>query len=75
MYFCQYLYFLDKGFNFQPDISNGFQDILIMSKNLNNIVILNICGVDYCRIFNGISKSEAINLLKNVELNNKNGTL
>ena len=46
-----------------------------MSINLNNIVILNICGVDYCRIFNGISKSEAINLLKNVELNNKNGTL
>ena len=43
--------------------------------NLNNIAILNINGADYCCIVNGISKNEAIYLLKNVDLTEKSGTL
>ena len=39
-----------------------------MSVNLNNIAILNIYGVDYGCIINGTEKSEAINLLKNIDL-------
>ena len=34
----------------------------MMSMKLNDIDILNIHGVDYCCIVNGISKSEVINL-------------
>ena len=30
----------------------------MMSKNLNNIAILNIHSADYCCIFSGISKKE-----------------
>ena len=59
---CQYWYFLEKGFKFQPDICNGCNDVLMMSVNLSHITILNIHGADYCCIINGISKSDAINL-------------
>ena len=43
-------------------------DVLSMSINLNNIAILNIQGIDYCCIINGIGKSGAVNLLQNADL-------
>ena len=43
--------------------------------NLSNIAILNIQGIDYRCIIRGISKNEAINLLQNVDLTEKIGTL
>ena len=39
---CHYWHFLDKGFKFQPYVYNECHDVLVMSKNLNNIAILNI---------------------------------
>ena len=39
--------------------------------NLSNIAILNIKSPDYCRIINGISKNEAINLMQNAGLTKK----
>ena len=42
---------------------------------LSDIAILNIKGADYCCIISGISKSEAINLMQNIDLTKKNGTL
>ena len=72
---CHYWFVLDKGFKFQPKVSNGCHDILIMSMNLSYITILNIHGVDFPCIINGVSKSEAICLLKNANLNEKSGTL
>ena len=70
-----YFYFLDKEFKFQPDLRNGCHDVLVMSMNLNNIAILNICGVDYRCIINGITKSEVVNLLQNAYLSKKIGSL
>ena len=61
-----YWYFINKGFKFQPDACNGYQDALLMYMNLNDIAIfndiaiLNVRGIDYCYIINGISKSEAM---------------
>ena len=49
---CHYWYFLDKGFKLQPDICNGYYDVLTMSIKLTNITILNIRGLDYCCIIN-----------------------
>ena len=43
--------------------------------NLSDIAISNIKGYDYCCIFRGISKSEVIKLLKNIDLTEKSGTL
>ena len=56
---CHYWYFLDKRFRFQPVVYNGCHDVLMMSMEINNIVILNIHGIDYLCIICGISKNEA----------------
>ena len=42
-----------------------------MSRNLCDIANLNIKGADYCCIISGISKSEAINLMQNIDLTEK----
>ena len=65
---CQYWYFLNKGIKLQPYVCNRCHDVLMMSMNLSNIAVLNINNVDYCCIINGISKIEAINLLKYADL-------
>ena len=43
--------------------------------NLSDIAILNIKGSNYCCIISGIGKSEVINLMRNIDLNEKSGTL
>ena len=43
--------------------------------NPSNVDILNICHVDYHCIIDGISKGEAVNLLENVDLSEKIGSL
>ena len=57
-------HFLDKWFKFQLYVCNGCHDVSLISMNPSNILTLNICGVDYCFIINGISKSDALNLLQ-----------
>ena len=53
----------------QPNVCNGCHDVSMMSINLNDLDILRICRVDYCCNINGISKSEALNLLQIDEFN------
>ena len=43
--------------------------------NLSDIAISNIEDSDYRCVISGISKSEAINLMQNIDLNEKRGTL
>ena len=40
----------------------------MISVDINSVTFLNIHGADYCCIINEISKSEAINPLKNADL-------
>ena len=47
----------------------------MMSMNLSNIVILNIKGSNYHCAISGISKREAIKLLRNIDMTEKSGTL
>ena len=68
---CRYWYFLDEGFNFQPYVCNGCYYVLMFFINLSNIAILNIHCVDNCLIISGITKSEAINLIQNIDLSEK----
>ena len=42
-----------------------------MSMNLRNVAILKIKNVDYRCIITEISKSEAINLIQNIDLTGK----
>ena len=62
-YPCHYWYILDKVFKFQLNVCNVCHDVLMMSMNISDISILNIHGESYCSVINGISKSEAINLV------------
>ena len=39
---CHYWYFLNKGFKFQPNVSNKCYDLFMMCMNFSNIVILHI---------------------------------
>ena len=68
---CHYWYFLNKGSKFQPNACNRCHDLLMMSMNLSDIAILNIKGADYRCITSEINKSEAINLMQNIDLTKK----
>ena len=68
---CHYWYFLYKGFKFQTYVCNRCHDLLTMSTNLSDNAILNIKNTDYCCIISSTSKSEAINLLQNINLTDK----
>ena len=52
--------FLDKGFKSQSSSCNSCHNVLIMSIDINDTVILNLLSVDFSCSFVGISKSEAI---------------
>ena len=47
----------------------------MMSMHLRDIAILNIKGADYRCILSRISKSEAINLMLNIDLTEEGGIL
>ena len=70
-----YLYFLDKGFKFQPYVCNSYHDLLMMFMNLSKIAILSIKDGDYHCIISRISKSDVIKLLQNIDLTEKSGVL
>ena len=72
---CHYWYFLNKGFKFQPFVSNRFHDLLMMCMNLSDIAILNIKKADYCCIISRIIKSETINLMQYINVNEKSRAL
>ena len=66
--FATIWYFLNYSFKFQLNVCNRCYDLLMMSINLSDIVILNIKGSDYRCIISLISKNEAINLMQNADL-------
>ena len=68
---CHCWYFFHKVFKFQPDVCKECHDVLLMSLNLDGIAILNIYCADYHCTIRRISKSEAINLMQNIDLAGK----
>ena len=72
---CHHWYFFYKELKSQPDVCNRCHDVLMMYINLNDIVIYCNRDVDCRCIINGIRKSEAVNLLQNIDLNEKGGSL
>ena len=72
---CHYWYFLNKDFKFQSNVCNRCHDSLMMSMKFSDIAILNIKGSNYCCTITLIGKSEAVKLLKNIDLIEKSGTL
>ena len=68
---CQYWYFKDVGYKFEPHVCNKCHNVLMTAYELKNIAILNVKGVDYRCIPRGISKNEVVNILNNSVLEDK----
>ena len=65
---CPYLYFLDKNFNYEPYLCNGFHELMQKIMNFNDVAIVSIKGNDYRIQFWYRSKDDAINIMKNSDL-------
>ena len=61
---CHY-WFFNHGFNFQDSECNGCNDLAMLCLNMSDINIITVKNFDYRCIIHDISKSEAMNLLKN----------
>ena len=61
---CHY-WFFNHEFKFQDSLCNGYHDLTRLCLNISNIAIITVKNIDYHCIIHKISKSEAINLLKN----------
>ena len=72
---CHYWYFLDKNFNYDPYLCNGCHDLMQKAMSFKNVAIVSIKGNDYRIHFYYISKNDAITLITNSNLNDKNGVL
>ena len=48
---CHYWYFLNKAFKFQPNVRQRCHDLVKMSMNLSDTVILNIKSANYRCIY------------------------
>ena len=66
---CHYRFF-NHGFKFRDSISNGCHDLTTLSVNISDIAIVTVKDNDYRCIIYNISKSEAIDSLKNSVLKN-----
>ena len=65
---CRYWCFLDKNFNYEPYLGNGCHDLMQKAMNFNDAAIVSIKENDYRTRFWYISKSDAINIMKNSNL-------
>ena len=72
---CHYWYFLDKNFNYDPYLCNGCHDLMQKAMSFKNAAIISIKGNDYRIHFWYVSKNNAIALMTNSNLNDKNGIL
>ena len=72
---CQYWYFLDQNFNYQPYLCNGCLDLMQKAISFNDIAIVFVKGNDYRIHFWYMSKDDAISIMHNSNLIDKKGTL
>ena len=72
---CHYWYFSDKNFYYDPYFCNGCHDLMQKPMSFKNIAIISIKGNDYRIHFWYMSKNDAIALMTNCNLNDKNGIL
>ena len=72
---CHYWYFLDENFNYEPYLCNGCPDLMQKAMSFNDVANVSIKGNNYRIHFWYMSKNDAINLMNNSSLNEKNWTI
>ena len=70
---CHYWYFKDIGFKYKPNLCNGCHDLMQKAMNFNDVAIFSVKGIEYRILFWYMSKDDAINIMKNSNLNGKSG--
>ena len=65
---CNYWYFLDKKFNYEPYLCNSCNVLMHKAMNFNDVAIVSIKGNDYRIHFWYMSKNDAINIMTNSNL-------
>ena len=68
----RYWYFLDKNFNYGPYLCNGCHDLMQKAVSFKNVVVASIKGNDYRIHFWYKSKKDAISIMTNSNLSDKN---
>ena len=64
---------IDKEFKYQPYLYSGCQDLMQKAMYFNDAAIVSIKGNDFRTDFWYINKHDAINIMKNSNLNEKTG--
>ena len=59
------------NYTYEPNVYNGYHDVLMMAYDLENIAILNVKGVDYRCVLWNITRNDAVNRLNNFKLDDK----
>ena len=72
---CHYWYFLDKNFNYEKYLCNGYHDLMQKAISFNDVAIVSIKGNDYRIHFWYMSKNDTVILMTNSNLKDKNGIL
>ena len=70
-----YWYFLDKNFNYEKYLCNGCHDLMQKAINFHGVAIVSIKGNDYRILFWYMIKNDAIALMTNSNLKDKNAIL
>ena len=73
--YANFVFFLDKNFNYGPYLCNGCYDMSLKAISMKNFAIINHNGNHYRVNFAFISKKDAYNLIKNAIIIDKKGTL
>ena len=69
------LVFLDKCFKYEPYLCNGCHDLMQKAIDFNDVATVSIKGSDYRIYLCYMSKDDAIDAMKNSNLNEKTGLL
>ena len=72
---CHYWYFLYENFNYEKYLCNGCHDLMQKAMNFNDVAIVSIKGNDYRIHLWCMSENDAIVLMTNSNLKDRNGTL
>ena len=72
---CHYWYFKDIGFKYEPYLCNGCHDLMQKAKNFNDIAMVYVKENAYRIHFWYMNKNDAISIMKNSNLIDKNSVL
>ena len=72
---CDYWYFKDIGFKYEPYLCIGYHDLMEKAMSFNNVAIVYIKGNAYRINFWDMGKHDAINIMNGSNLVDRSGVL